>query len=151
MRLGEEAPNYGSPAAHIIFNLLLGVIFLIFGLLGAYLLNFLFILFVVLSIYFFYVARGWAKGGLLEDKLRIREDFIHFVGVKDGERILDVGTGSGFLAIGFAKKMRCGEVVGIDVWMLFGGGTSMKNAERNAEVEGVSEIVRFKRADALKS
>jgi len=146
--LGEETPNYGSPTAHIVVNLLLGFILLLFGLLGAYLLNFLFLLFAVPSIYFFYVARGWAKGGLLKDKLRIREDFIRLVGVKDGERILDVGTGSGFLAIGFAKEMRCGEVVGIDVWMPFGGGTSLKNAERNAEIEGVSEIVRFRRADA---
>jgi len=42
----------------------------------------------------------------------MREEFIRQVGVEDGERILDVGTGSGFLAIGFAKKMRSGEVVG---------------------------------------
>jgi len=61
------------------------------------------------------------RGGLLEEKMRMREEFIRQVRVEDGERILDVGTGSGFLAIGFAKKMRSGEVVGIDVWMPLGG------------------------------
>ncbi|MCD6538441.1 methyltransferase domain-containing protein [Candidatus Bathyarchaeota archaeon] len=88
------------------------------------------------------------RGGLLEEKMRMREEFIRQVGVEDGGRILDVGTGSGFLAIGFAKKMRSGEVVGIDIWMPFGGGTSMRNAIRNAEIEGVSDKVSFRVADA---
>jgi len=70
LRLGEEAPNYGSPVAHVIFNLLLGAIFLLLGLLGAYLLSFLFFLFAVPSIYFFYAAKGWARGGILIDILR---------------------------------------------------------------------------------
>jgi len=55
--------------------------------------------------------------------------------VKDGEKKLDVGIGSGFLAIGFAKRMRTGEVVGIDIWMPMGGGVSMQNALRNAEID----------------
>ena len=100
------------------------------------------------SLYFLWIARGWIREGLLEEKMRIREKFIQLVGVEDGERILDVGTGSGFLAIGFAKKMRSGGVVGIDVWMPLGGGTSMRNAIRNAEIEGVSDNVTFKVADS---
>lgn len=70
------------------------------------------------SIYFFWLATGWAKGGLLEEKIRIREEFLRIVGVKDGEKVLDVGTGAGLVAIGFAKAMKSGEVVGIDIWMM---------------------------------
>jgi len=144
----RERPNYGSPTAHIIANLALGIFFLAASLAGASLLNSLFAILIFPSLYFLWKAREWMRGGILEEKMRIREKFIQLVGVKDGERILDVGTGSGFLAIGFAKKMRSGEVVGIDVWMPMGGGTSMRNAIRNAEIEGVSDKVTFKVADA---
>jgi len=144
----EERPNYGSPTAHIAANFMVGILLLTLALVGYFLLSPLLVLLLLPSVYFFWSARGWARGGLLRDKLRIRDDFISVVGVEDGEKILDVGTGSGFLAIGFAKRMTHGEVVGIDVWIPLGGGTSMRNALRNAEVEGVSDRVSFKRADA---
>ena len=146
----SEKPNYGSPTAHIISNLIMGIFLFVATIFGALHLNRLSAILIFPSLYFLWIAKGWMRGGLLEEKMRIREDFIRLVGVKDGERILDVGTGSGFLAIGFAKKMRTGKVVGIDVWMPMGGGTSMRNAIRNAEIEGVSDKVIFKVADARK-
>jgi len=146
----SEKPNYGSPTAHIISNLVMGIFLFVAAIFGALHLNRLSIILIFPSLYFLWIAKGWMRGGLLEEKMRIREDFIRLVGVKNGERILDVGTGSGFLAIGFAKKMRTGKVVGIDVWMPMGGGTSMRNAIRNAEIEGVSDKVIFKVADARK-
>jgi len=63
----------------------------------------------------------------------------------EGSRL---GKGGGLLAIGFAKSIKRGEVVGIDKWIPLGGGTSFKNALRNAEIEGVSDRVRFKEGDA---
>jgi len=116
-----EKPNYGSPTAHIIANLALGIFFFATSLARTLRLNPLFAILIFPSLYFLWISRGWMRGGLLEEKMGMREEFIRQVGVEDGERILDVGTGSGFLAIGFAKKMRSGEVVGIDVWMPLGG------------------------------
>jgi SAM-dependent methyltransferase len=40
--------------------------------------------------------------------------FVEFAGVRDGDRILDVGTGTGALATALARVAPAGEIVGID-------------------------------------
>lgn len=40
--------------------------------------------------------------------------FIDFAGVRDGDHVLDVGTGTGSLALALAASRSCSEVVGID-------------------------------------
>ena len=40
------------------------------------------------------------------------------------------------------------KATGIDLWIPRGGGTSLKTAKRNAEIEGVADRVEFKKVDA---
>jgi len=129
-------PSYGGTGWHVFINLVLGVSLLVAALAGWMFLHHLLLLLLVPSAYFIYTAIKWGKKSGLEERLRIRDEVIRLVQPKDGDRILDVGTGGGLLAIGFAKSANC-ESVGLDTWVKLGGGTSLRNAKRNASI-GVS-------------
>ncbi|RLG92060.1 MAG: hypothetical protein DRO36_02640 [Candidatus Hecatellales archaeon] len=143
----KTKPNYGGTGWHVFVNLFFGVILVFATVFGVSLYHPLLTLLLLPSAYFILKAFKWKKGEILEEKLKVREEVIRVTKPKDGEKILDVGTGGGLLAIGFAKTIKDGEIVGIDVWLRLGGGTSIKNAEKNAEIEGVAGRVKFRRAD----
>lgn len=146
--IAMEKPKYGGPAFHIFINLVFGITLLFFAALGAMFLHILLLILLFPGVYFISSAFKWKKGSLLEERLRIRDEFIKFVQPKDGDKVLDVGTGGGLLAIGFAKAVNGVEAVGIDIWMRLGGGTSLQTAKRNAEIEGVADKVKFEEGDA---
>jgi ubiquinone/menaquinone biosynthesis C-methylase UbiE len=56
-----------------------------------------------------------------------------------GERILDIGTGSGLLAIEIAKVFNTAHVTGIDM-----SEDILKIAQRNVEISGLSHQIEFK-------
>lgn len=78
-------------------------------------------------------------------RTKLRDRVIQLAGVNGKERILDLGTGRGLLAIGFAKRgcQSCGMDIwsGRDLW-----NNSLKQAKRNAQTEGVE--VKFLNGDA---
>ena len=84
-------------------------------------------------------------------KLRLRDQLLDLLQLKGDERVLDVGCGRGLLAIGAAKRLKNGKVVGIDVWSPFDlSGNSADAARANAKLEGVADKVRFETSDARK-
>ena len=84
-------------------------------------------------------------------KLRLRDEILDSLQLRGDERVLDVGCGRGLLAIGAAKRLKNGKVVGIDVWSPFDlSGNSADAARANAKLEGVQDRVRFETSDARK-
>jgi len=90
-------------------------------------------------------------------RIRIVHEVITAGKIGADDHILDLGTGRGFLAIEIAKAVKGCSTVGIDVWSMpakgeihkgFVLGNTKENAERNAQLEGVSDNVKFRRADA---
>lgn len=63
------------------------------------------------------------------------------------EEILDVGCGTGRIAIGIAKQLTSGSVVGIDIFEWVSGNSPDMPTE-NARIEGVSDRTEFQYGDA---
>lgn len=68
----------------------------------------------------------------------------------DGEgTLLDIGCGSGAMAIKAAKRYPKARVVGMDYWGI-GWDYAKSQCERNAKIEQVSDRVHFQKGDASK-
>lgn len=84
-------------------------------------------------------------------KLRLRDQILDSLQLRGDERVLDVGCGRGLLAVGAAKRLKTGKVIGIDVWSpLDLSGNSADAARANAKLEGVQDKVRIETSDARK-
>ena len=106
------------------------------------------------------VATGIAGGGAalfggamlaygLDGKYRIRDLMLDLVDWRGDERVLDVGSGLGLLAIGAAHRLAGGKVTAIDIWQAKDlSGNTVVAARRNAELVGVADRVAFRRQDA---
>jgi len=70
--------------------------------------------------------------------------------LKGNENILDVGCGLGRMAIGVAKGLTTGKVIGIDIWdKMELVSNCPERAYENAEIEGVRDKVEFKTGNIL--
>jgi len=95
--------NYGGVTWHVFVNSFLGIILSAIAIYGGLTFHpIIYLLFLPVP-YFVLKAVKWGLGGSLEERLRIREELIKLVQPKESDMVLDVGTGGGLLAIGFAK------------------------------------------------
>ena len=83
----------------------------------------------------------------------IKDSFLDELGaIWDGKgKVLDIGTGRGWLAIEIAKRFPEAQVVGIDIWTKFFSlmGQTKAGAEKNARISKVSDRCTFQYGSAL--
>lgn len=146
--------DYGIDAPGVIRNLaLIGVAALIAGALGQYfgtsnlLWGFRFAFF---SIGIFFIIESllmlaYAKFG----KFRHRDRILATAELRGNERVLDLGTGRGLLAVGAAKRLREGHVVAVDIWKREDlSSNTRERTEAVIKAEGVADRVEIREADA---
>src|SRR5215469_13068558 len=70
-------------------------------------------------------------------KLQVRDQILDSLQLRGDERVLDVGSGTGMMLIGAAKRLKSGRATGVD----FSG--AVETAKQNAKLEGVADKIRI--------
>ena len=149
----------GMVLCSILITAVFLVLFLVFGLTGIVsgtLKTVLFVVFLVgtlagvgISAWMFLMYRSFSYDGKRQMSRQVIEGIAEYVKLPDGGTGLDVGCGSGALAIACAKRNPAASFVGIDRWGKEYASFNKPLCENNAGAEGVSNV-RFQQGDATK-
>ena len=101
----------------------------------------------VVSVWMILMYRAFSYKGKRQMSRKIIEGIAGYVKLPDGGKGLDVGCGSGALAIACAKRNPAATFIGIDRWGKEYASFSKPLCENNAKAEGVNNIS-FERGDA---
>jgi len=93
--------------------------------------------------------RAFSYDGSRQMSRQIIEGVAGYLDLPEGGRCLDVGCGSGALAIAVAKHNPQASVTGIDRWGAEYASFSRTLCEDNARAEGVADRTEFAKGDAL--
>ena len=136
--------------------LLLFIIFGFTGLISGVLKTVLFIVFLVgtviglcASLWMILMYRAFSYNGKRQMSRQIIEGVAEYIKLPDGGKGLDVGCGSGALAIACAKRNSNASFVGIDRWGKEYASFNKPLCENNAKAEGVTNVT-FSQGDACK-
>ena len=140
-------------AATAVF-LILFIVFGLTGLVSGRLKTVLFIVFLAgtvigfaASVWMILLYRAFSYNGKRQMSRKIIEGIAGYVKLPDGGKGLDVGCGSGALAIACAKRNPAAAFIGIDRWGKEYASFNKPLCENNAKAEGVSNVS-FARGDA---
>ena len=133
------------------------ILFIVFGLTGIVsgtLKTVLFIVFLAgtiiglgVSVWMILLYRAFSYNGKRQMSRKIIEGIAEYVKLPEGGKGLDVGCGSGALAIACAKRNPTADFIGIDRWGKEYASFNKPLCENNAKAEGVSNVS-FQRGDA---
>ena len=133
------------------------ILFIVFGLTGIVsgtLKTVLFIVFLAgtiiglcVSVWMILLYRAFSYNGKRQMSRKIIEGIAGYVKLPDGGKGLDVGCGSGALAIACAKRNPTAAFIGLDRWGKEYASFNKSLCESNAKAEGVSNVS-FQRGDA---
>ena len=99
------------------------------------------------SIWSYLMYRAFDYNGKRQMSRQIIEGIADYVNLPEGGNCLDVGCGSGALAIAIAKRNPKAHVTGIDRWGREYASFNKELCEGNARAEGVTNV-RFRQGDA---
>jgi ubiquinone/menaquinone biosynthesis C-methylase UbiE len=99
------------------------------------------------SVWSYMMYRAFDYNGTRQMSKQIIEGIAEYVDLPEGGTCLDVGCGSGALAIAIAKRNPKAEVIGVDRWGKEYASFNKPLCENNAKAEGV-ENVSFRQGDA---
>ena len=117
----------------------------------------------IISIIFFFKC---FSNSFISQRKDILNKMIEIAELNHTETVLDLGTGAGMIAVGFAKNLKDGMVFGVDryklryksffeniiaVFEINAIGNTLENAEKNAKIENVDDKCKFISADITKS
>ncbi|MBR3743411.1 MAG: class I SAM-dependent methyltransferase [Clostridia bacterium] len=105
------------------------------------------VVFAGLTVWSVLMYRAFDYNGKRQMSRQIIEGTAACVDLPEGGRMLDVGCGSGALAIAVGKRNPKAEIIGIDRWGKEYASFSKALCERNAKAEGVRRIA-FQQGDA---
>ena len=105
------------------------------------------LVFLDLTVWTILMYRAFDYNGKRQMAKQIIDGTASYVNLPDGGKCLDVGCGSGALAIAVAKRNPEAEIIGIDRWGKEYASFSKTLCEDNAKAEGVSRIS-FRQGDA---
>lgn len=114
------------------------------------LLLFLTFILAVMTVWSILMYRAFSYDGKRQMSRQIIDGVAEYIKLPAGGRCLDVGCGSGALAIAVARRNPQATVTGIDRWGAEYASFSKKLCEDNARSEGVAERTDFAQGDALK-
>ena len=165
----KQQPNYGFPLYHVLIRILFAIfIILLIILLIALQISIYLILLISVIIVVIFILFGVVlfKRRFLNYRKQLLKKMADIADLKGDEVVLDLGTGAGFLVIGFANFLKNGKTYGVDRYdlkydnlqtKLFSRikinfiGNTLKNAKRNAEIENQEKKCEFISADLTKS